>query len=817
MRVFLLIQICCFWCFLPCNSEQQSYALSLTGNKGEYVTIKNKPELQIGTQNFSVEFWILTNGWPALEDPPIISNKDWEKGEHAGWIIFGYDDGEHIGANVGDSLCKSCRADVNTKGTQPPVSDGRWHHIAVTVDRNGDMVLYQDGNEASREAANNIQDIDNNRDFPLVVGQDGTLEYPYMMKATIDEIRLWSTALTQEEIVANMNNVLRGTSWINGASLVGYWPIASPEDDKGTTEWVLDYGSAHAWGSVHTNGDSETTISWVAGQPNLIFPPDTLTLSLTQSQDLSLTETLSSSFSESLSIPEEFTETLSLTPTRTRSIPLTPTATPTTTPTATPTVTPTPTPTTTATATATYTFPNAQRGDWRSPPLAFFLTTFSPNVIAETISRVVGSIAEDQVHILSISDEPSSWLWEGGPVFLIQPEPEPESQTQTNPTTSNNQTETDTPSSERTSESPQTPPKAVDIYLPTRYEQFTEDFLSIIQGRNDSTTTPVSMVTVRLEGIRQTQWPVWEQRLRLALQEDSDAPTPWREFLTMEGPFLIGQETTRYVCTDEEAVECNFRGCSTDTSNANVGCQCWASLYIGYWSKETNCTECTLGFHGSQCTDTDGAMVLTFDPDFRSWNTDAEDNLKESLVSLICTTSEGAQTKEDGSFILVGDSEQTNSDSVNDTLPVSAEEACSLETNNLNVLYARMDSSTLELVLGFNIIGFPTAELQEAVGKFVGLTENALAIQVLLDMGATSLSIEYPVFNQSVFVNMTSWSPGVPDDDGGSNKALWWLLLLATLPVGGGVGFFVYRKRKSNAVDPLTDLGQSPPSGEGNA
>ena len=87
------------------------------------------------------------------------------------------------------------------------VSDGMWHHIAATFDRDGDMVFYIDGeipkagNYNSNEAVQNISgragaSIDAKN---FVLGADGNFKNS-VSSVYLDELNVYKSVLTEEDV-----------------------------------------------------------------------------------------------------------------------------------------------------------------------------------------------------------------------------------------------------------------------------------------------------------------------------------------------------------------------------------------------------------------------------------------------------------------------------------------------------------------------------------------------------------------------------------------------------------------------------------------
>ena len=182
-----------------------------------YASIPNSPAWQFGAdKDFTIELWVKTTA--TQDDPAILSDKNWSRSRHGGFAIA--QTGSTWRFNIATGTSAS-RRNLNDLGV---INDGQWHHLAVTADRDGDIVAYQNGVEVGRIAANGLGDV--NKDFPLNIGQDGTGNYAHWFAGQIDEIRIWHVARTPGDIAATMHHPLAG----NETGLVGYWPL---DEDSG--------------------------------------------------------------------------------------------------------------------------------------------------------------------------------------------------------------------------------------------------------------------------------------------------------------------------------------------------------------------------------------------------------------------------------------------------------------------------------------------------------------------------------------------------------------------------------------------------------
>jgi len=167
--------------------NDDSYLKFSTG--GNYAELNNTIDFG-STQDFSIELWVKPG--QNQNDPSILSDKNWASGSNKGYLLF--QNGNTWAINVGDG---SNRIDI-TGGDI--TTDGKWHHIAVSFDRDGLIRLYQDGiqvNSGNLSAASIGNIFSGNT---LKLGQDGTGNYGIDWVGEMDDIRIWNRVLTADEI-----------------------------------------------------------------------------------------------------------------------------------------------------------------------------------------------------------------------------------------------------------------------------------------------------------------------------------------------------------------------------------------------------------------------------------------------------------------------------------------------------------------------------------------------------------------------------------------------------------------------------------------
>ncbi|MCG8611146.1 MAG: LamG domain-containing protein, partial [Pseudomonadales bacterium] len=222
----------------------QGTSFAFSGTPGEYALLDQKSVVSFGPDDdFSLEVRVKSNGWTG--DPSIFSNKDWASGGNAGFIIAARSDGSGWKVNLGDG---SNRVDANGG----VIADGRWHQLTVTVDRDGDMTLYQNGQRLSSVPVSAIGDL--NTQLNVALGQDGTLEYSPGFTGAIAEVRVWNKVLDQQTI---QNYSVQSVNSDHPAydSLAGHWKFneGSGNTAASSTDYTSKFTLAGGEWSINPN------------------------------------------------------------------------------------------------------------------------------------------------------------------------------------------------------------------------------------------------------------------------------------------------------------------------------------------------------------------------------------------------------------------------------------------------------------------------------------------------------------------------------------------------------------------------------------
>ncbi len=173
------------------------------GSTINYATLGYPADLKFDdTNNFSIGFWV--NYTNQMDDPPFISNKNWNSSNNRGWGIFSQDGGNFrinvTGTNGG--------SDKMSTTSTPTIRDGSWHHIMVAFWRGHNVQTYVDGQSVNVTALPTVGNVDtDDLGYKVNIGQDGTGDYTdggsaAIIGARIDDVGIWRRIVTPQEDLA---------------------------------------------------------------------------------------------------------------------------------------------------------------------------------------------------------------------------------------------------------------------------------------------------------------------------------------------------------------------------------------------------------------------------------------------------------------------------------------------------------------------------------------------------------------------------------------------------------------------------------------
>jgi len=197
------------------------YALSFNGSSA-YVTVPSAAVFSVS--NITVEAWIKLSADVGPTQARIV-NRQATLGGIESWGLEIFGKGGGLGS-TGNQLvfhsgnCTLAPAVISTTSLQV----GRWYHVAGSNDGTT-LRLYVDSQLVASIPSSGPTCTTNNA--PVTIGRTGPSAQFYF-PGEIDEVRIWDSALSLTQIVANMRVSLSGTT----PGLVGYWQF---NEGQGTT------------------------------------------------------------------------------------------------------------------------------------------------------------------------------------------------------------------------------------------------------------------------------------------------------------------------------------------------------------------------------------------------------------------------------------------------------------------------------------------------------------------------------------------------------------------------------------------------------
>ena len=183
------------------------FALYMDGS-GDYVALQSSEDSKGSLPQLTVEAWVnIPAGDKGDQIMPVI---DFDGGEYYSLYVHGKN-GKVYFVTTGEDGSEDETQSRNTK-----VNDGNWHHVAAVYDGT-DKVLYIDGKEVSRtDNAHNRKALGTGTTRYGFIGAqseansfDGTTGKSFF-KGSIDEVRVWSAARSEEEIRQKLTEKLKG-------------------------------------------------------------------------------------------------------------------------------------------------------------------------------------------------------------------------------------------------------------------------------------------------------------------------------------------------------------------------------------------------------------------------------------------------------------------------------------------------------------------------------------------------------------------------------------------------------------------------------
>ncbi len=222
----------------------------------DHVTIPQVGQLALGTEDFTVEFWMKEDYEETGQDHVIIANKKYDSAKlgfffgtfrkdssnRAGKLVFNFN---VTGDGDGSSYIHGSTV----------VADSTWHHVALTVDRvNSTARLYVDGVLDGQGALKGpTQELSSlTTTSPIAIGITSDLDDRTRFRGHLDDLRVWKSVRSTSEIKSALNNELYYADLPSDLILYYQFDDNSVNDlteftNNGTMNGFADAGLAKVW------------------------------------------------------------------------------------------------------------------------------------------------------------------------------------------------------------------------------------------------------------------------------------------------------------------------------------------------------------------------------------------------------------------------------------------------------------------------------------------------------------------------------------------------------------------------------------------
>ncbi len=166
------------------------YGTSLRVSSEGYLSF---PRLKFEKDSFTVSFWLKVDDGVS-GDPAIFSNKNWDLGYNKG-IVYCYNGASKFNAGNGSNV----RDDYDY---YEPEDFTAWNHVTMVVDRDeGTVRVYTNFAEtACNTISAGLKNVSFDSGLALNFGQDGTGRYKCPLSAQFDDLLIFDSALSADEI-----------------------------------------------------------------------------------------------------------------------------------------------------------------------------------------------------------------------------------------------------------------------------------------------------------------------------------------------------------------------------------------------------------------------------------------------------------------------------------------------------------------------------------------------------------------------------------------------------------------------------------------
>ena len=163
---------------------------------GDYGTVAQAAELEFGVNDFSISYWAKSAALGSAQTAVSYGDRGSASGNDTGIALFAETAGK------AGAYCKNPTDGHFSVISTSTATDNTWHHVAVTFDRDGNASIYVD-NAAAENTSSLVGigsfDTDLRDDWEVGRRWHDAADTLYL-NGTLDDIRIYSVALTQEHV-----------------------------------------------------------------------------------------------------------------------------------------------------------------------------------------------------------------------------------------------------------------------------------------------------------------------------------------------------------------------------------------------------------------------------------------------------------------------------------------------------------------------------------------------------------------------------------------------------------------------------------------
>lgn len=234
------------------------YGLAFNGS-ADYLNMADSVNLNMGTSNFSIEFFIKADAIDQT-NKRIISKTS----SNAGYEVF-FDSNNKINLFIGDGT--NTFISSITGGTA--LNDGKWHHVAISINRAGNATIFYDTVPIYIANVTSVSgSLDNTAD--LYIGKDSTANY---FQGSLDSVLIYNDfQLDLSDIINRRTNgpgTLAITSRGGLSGLASLMVLNNSGEGDGTITAILDSSNTSGyplkvWNQASSTSGSDTIFNLIS-------------------------------------------------------------------------------------------------------------------------------------------------------------------------------------------------------------------------------------------------------------------------------------------------------------------------------------------------------------------------------------------------------------------------------------------------------------------------------------------------------------------------------------------------------------------------